>query len=161
MHRTQGVVLKKHDIGEVDATVVMYTRDYGKTRAFAQGIKKEGAKLKGHLEPYSLSEVRFVLGKTGERLTHAELVKFGEEMRTDFSKIQAASFIVGAYDRHCMEGEMDGRLWELLVGTLTDLEGIKGPEIKNFLVGFEKKFFEILGFSATEHPESQLFPETS
>lgn len=148
MYVTQCVVLKKSDANEADMVFNLYTKNYGKIRAFTQGIKKEGAKLKGHLETGSLSEIRFVAGKTGERLTHAELLRFGENMRGEFIKIQALSFILNMYDRHCMEGEPDPELWNLLEGTLFNLESVENTEIKNFLKNFETVFFTILGVSA-------------
>ena len=51
MYTTEGIILKKIDVGEANALFTIYTKDYGKIRAVAQGVKKEGAKLQGHLEP--------------------------------------------------------------------------------------------------------------
>src|SRR3989344_4423118 len=82
MHATDAFVLKKLDIGEADVLYALYTRDFGKVVARAQGIRKNEAKLRGHLEPFSLSVVRLISARHGEKLIGASLVRFGERMRS-------------------------------------------------------------------------------
>jgi len=51
------------------------TRDLGLVRAAAIGVRKENSKLRGNLEPFSLSMISFVKGKDYWRLTSAEFVQ--------------------------------------------------------------------------------------
>ncbi|HBC59309.1 TPA: DNA repair protein RecO, partial [Candidatus Azambacteria bacterium] len=44
MHQTLGVVIKKHDIGEADRFLTIFTRDFGKIETTARGIRKIEAK---------------------------------------------------------------------------------------------------------------------
>lgn len=146
MYTTEGIILKKQDVGEADALFTIYTKDFGKIRAVAQGIKKEGAKLKGHLEPLSLSLIGFVLGRSGERLTHALLLAPWHSIKGDYSKIQAAWQIATAIDQHCFNGEKDENLWTLVLGSLALLE--KGVADAEFFRAFEKRLHECLGYAA-------------
>jgi len=150
MYSTEGIILKKTDIGEADALFTIYTKDFGKIRAVAQGVKKENAKLKGHLEPFSLSMVNFVLGKNTPRLTHATLVRFWNFVREDERKLKAAHLIAQAFDLYCLEGERDFQLWELLVRSFSELDNERGAsnEIEALLDSFEKNFVEILGYGS-------------
>jgi len=149
MYTTEGIILKRLDIGEADALFNIYTREFGKIRALARGIKKEGAKLKGHLEPFSLSNISFVLGKNGERITHATLLNFWHGIRIDFSKLQAAAYISALVDDNCMLGERDDPLWELLIKNLHLLDHSKTAD-KYFLSSFKVQFLAVLGYNA-EH----------
>ena len=83
MYTTDAIVLKKIDVGEHDALYMLYTEGYGKMRAVAAGIKKPEAKLRGHLEPLSLSRIRFVTGKNRERIIGASLLNFWDGIRGD------------------------------------------------------------------------------
>lgn len=149
MHSTEGVILKKIDVGEVDSLFTIYTKDFGKIRARAQGIKKEGAKLRGHLEILSHANISFVLGKNGERLTGATLLNFWSGIRGDFSKTAVACFAADLIDKNCLNGEKDKTLWDFLIEALHDLENAKlGRDGANeFLNNFEKRFSETQGYA--------------
>lgn len=146
MHTTQGVVLRKIDAGEADVFLVIYTKDFGKIRALARGVKKEGAKLKGHGEPLNLSGFQFVPGRNGERLTHAELLNYWPLIRQDADKIKIACWVLSLFDQHCFPGQKDEGLWNLLTATLSGLERIPGGADVSFLREFEAKFLECLGY---------------
>lgn len=153
MYATEGIVLKKIDVGEADAFFIVYTKDFGKIRALARGVKKENAKLKGHLEPLCHTAIQFVLGKNGERLTHASVVSGWERICSNFEKLKTASAIVHLVEEHCMPGERDDVLWETLLGHFSLLENTDLPVAgaEEFLKKFESAFFENLGYGG-ENP---------
>ena len=148
MHSTEAIVLKKMDVGEHDALYMLYTRDYGKMKAVAAGIKKEGAKLKGHLEPLSMSGVRFVSGKNREKLIAASLMNFWHGLRADEKKLAAAHYVASRIDQECMEGEKDDGLWGLITKNLftLDTKDILEEELERFLHSFETDLRECLGY---------------
>ena len=77
-------------------------------------MKKESAKLKGHLEIFNFVELRCVQGKNGIRLTGAQALESWPSIRSDFEKSRAAYLTTEFIDRTCLEGERDEKLWELL-----------------------------------------------
>lgn len=145
MHTTDGIILKKTDAGEADLLLTVYTKDFGKIRALAQGIKKEGAKLRGHLEPLSVSKISFVLGKNGERLTHANLVQFWPAIRGASEKLKAAHRIAEHANAQCLEGQKDECVWELLMESFLVLE--KGDYSGEIAERFETRLSKCLGTS--------------
>lgn len=150
MYSTHGFVLKKIDVGESDAVFVIFTKEFGKIRALAQGIKKESAKLKGHLELCSLVSIGFVLGKWGKRLTQATLVSLGDEMRSDPEKLKIAWYIKETIHRHCLEESKDEPLWNLVVeslGRLNRTEAFGARETDAFIRTFNEQFLVCLGFA--------------
>ena len=60
---------------EADRIYTIMTRNLGLVRATAIGVRKESSKLRGNLEPLSLSTISFVKGKDYWRLTSAELIQ--------------------------------------------------------------------------------------
>lgn len=139
MYSTEGIVIKKTDCGEADTLITLYTRDFGKMRALAQGIKKEEAKLKGHLELLNVCRIGFVLGKNGERLTHAEAIMSWPHIRENFEKIETALRIADIIDAHCFPAEKDDMLWKYILTYFAVLE--KEMRIADdFLRSFEEVF---------------------
>lgn len=119
---TEGIVLKKLDIGEADGLYALYTRDCGKVVARAAGIRKNEAKLRGHLEPLSYTAVRLITGKNGERLIGATLVNFWELMRSKEVNMRLASYVARRVDEQCFPGERDPALWDLMKESFSVLD---------------------------------------
>lgn len=148
MYSTEGFILKSMSLGESDAFFSIYTKDFGKMRARAQGVRKEEAKLKGHLEPLNLTVIGFVLGRHGERLTHAGVMKSWPVIRSDWERLHQAYKVVNLVDQYCFEGERDAALWHLLVASFAALEDEKeSARIREaFFPEFQKRFLECLGY---------------
>ena len=147
MYNTEGIILKRTDIGEADSLFTIYTQDFGKIRARAQGIKKEGAKLKGHLEPLSLASISFVLGKNGERLIHASLLDYWPGIRGNLDKLDLAWRIADFVDRHCFPGQKDEALWDTIFDGFRSLADSRGDlNSVDFLGSFGKRISTSLGY---------------
>ena len=142
-HTTEGIVLNKIPYGEYDALYDIYTKGFGKIRARAQGIKKEGAKLKGHLEPLSLVRVTFVLGKHGERLTHATMILFFESMRQSKEKLFAGLRIAALLCEKSFPGQKDEHLWDLLLESMLVLD--EGEFSEEVFQRFSDRFASFVG----------------
>ena len=63
LYRTPAVILKRMDLGEADRIVTLYSRDEGKVRAVAKGVRRTTSRSAGHLEPFTLSDVLLAVGR--------------------------------------------------------------------------------------------------
>lgn len=161
MYTTEGIILKRSDAGEADSFFTIYTKDFGKITARAQGVKKEGAKLKGHLEPPNLSLVSFVMGKNGERMIRASVIRSWPRLRGCLEKLYAASLVVYLVDRECFAGEKDEPLWNILYESLAALEGggfLRVAELEHFYNDFIMRLEKCLGYSSGEVGMVPVFP---
>lgn len=156
MYVTEGIILKKIDVGETDALFSIYTKDFGKIIARAQGIKKEEAKLKGHLETLHLSAIQFVLGKNGARLIGASLLNPWQAISADFDKTTAAMRMADTFDRHCFPNDCDESLWNILYKSFLTLEeeNLSFDDVLAFFRSFEEKFSIGLGYSGAQSAEN-------
>ncbi len=75
IYTTRGIVLSERPVKEADRIYSILTRDFGLVRARALGVRKESSKLRGNLEPVSLSSVSLVRGREYWRATSAEFLK--------------------------------------------------------------------------------------
>jgi DNA repair protein RecO (recombination protein O) len=75
IYTTKGLVLSARPAREADRVYSILTRDLGLVRASATGVRKEGSKLRGALEPFVISQVSLVRGKEFWRITSAEVLR--------------------------------------------------------------------------------------
>lgn len=75
IYTTKGIVLSERAVGEADRIYSILTRDLGKLQARAIGVRKNTSKLRGNIEPFSLSLISFIKGKDYWRLTSAQFLQ--------------------------------------------------------------------------------------
>ncbi|MCB0996392.1 MAG: DNA repair protein RecO, partial [Acidimicrobiales bacterium] len=76
LYRDSAVVLRTHKLGEADRIVVLMTRESGKVRAVAKGVRRTGSKFGSRLEPGSYAALQLHEGR-GELdiVTQAETIE--------------------------------------------------------------------------------------
>ncbi len=157
MYHTAGLILKKGEWKEADLLITALTRDFGKIRLMAQGARKHGAKLQSHIEPGSLSELSFVVGRNGYRLTTAQVREPFISLRNSLSKTRALYSILTLVDANLLE-ERDGAgvLFDIVRETLAAIGRVhEAADVKNILIWGQVKFLEFLGFLPSPHsPEA-------
>lgn len=149
MYTTEGIILSKTGVGEADALYTIYTQDLGKVRALAKGVKKEEAKLKGHLEQLCLSRVSLVEGRNGTpRLTRASLLNFWPHLRERETTLRLASAVAAAIDDECLVGERDLALWKLIYNSFAALDDASFSDegADDFLQNFRMRLSSVLGY---------------
>lgn len=146
MYKTEGIILKKIDVGETDELVTLYTKDFGNMRALARGVKKPSAKLRGHLESLSLSSIQFVIGKYGNTMTHALMIRPLAHVKSDPARYAYARYAADMMLTHTLEGQKDERLWNLFAGSVLLLdEGAFISDPDYFLRSFDEGLLSSLG----------------
>ncbi len=75
IYNTKGLVLAAWSYKEADRIYSILTREFGLVRAMALGVRKEASKLRGSLEPYSISTISLVKGKEFWRITSAQMIE--------------------------------------------------------------------------------------
>lgn len=103
MYHAPALILRKDAWGEADCLVTVFTPVAGKIRLLAQGTRKHGAKLQGHLEPGFISDISFVVGKNGYRLTTARVRSSFPGIRGSFQKSRALAFVLATVDQNFFE----------------------------------------------------------
>jgi len=148
MYTTEGIILKKEPYGEADFMVTILTKDFGKIKVMAQGVRKGAAKLKGHLEPLTHSAISFVIGKNFYRLTSAEAKNFFIGLRGSLDKLRFAFYIANLIDFNAFEEKGDFRLFDLACSTLERLDTAdveNKEELEKLFFEFNAGFLHIFG----------------
>jgi DNA repair protein RecO (recombination protein O) len=120
-YRDEAVVLRTHKLGEADRIVTLLSRQNGKIRAVAKGVRRTASKFGARLEPFMVVDAQFYKGRSLDIVQQAEsLGSYGKEIVDDYPRYTAASAMVETADKVTDD---DGSLQQylLLVGALRSL----------------------------------------
>ncbi len=120
--RTEAVVLKHTDWGEADRILTLYTREKGKLRAIAKGVRKLTSRKAGHLEPFSKTELMMAAGRDFWIITQAECSNSYPKLKEDLVCMGYAAYAVELAEKFSVEGQENRNLYRLLTETLDRLE---------------------------------------
>ncbi len=121
-YRTQGIILRKQDIGEADRVFTVFTRDFGKLRLRAVSERKITSKLRGGLELFYLSEIEFIQGKTHKTITDASPICTYPILRVNLQRLRIMNRFAEVADGIIGGQERDEKIWHLLEETLSSLD---------------------------------------
>lgn len=121
VYRDEAVVLRTHKLGEADRIVTMLTRQHGKVRAVAKGVRRTASKFGARLEPFMVADVQLYEGRSLDIITQAESIgSYGALITADYPSYTAASVMVETADK-LTESEGSLQQYLLLVGALRSL----------------------------------------
>lgn len=121
VYRDECVVLRTHKLGEADRILTMLSREHGKIRAVAKGVRRTASKFGARLEPMMVADVQLYEGRSLDVVTQAEsLGPYGALIASDYGSWTAASVMVETADK-LTEAEAGLQQYLLLVGALRSL----------------------------------------
>jgi len=164
--RVEAVILRHTDWGEADRLLSIYTRERGKVRALAKGVRKVRSRKAGHLEPFTRVTLQLAKGRDLLIVTQADTLQAYLPLRDNLIKTGTASYIVELLDRFTYEEESENSaIFHLLTETLNRIASEPDPwlavryyEIRllDFL-GFRPHLFECANCGRAIQAEDQFF----
>ncbi|CAB5022729.1 MAG: DNA repair protein RecO [Actinobacteria bacterium] len=123
LYRDQGVVLRTQKLGEADRIVTLLTREHGRVRGVAKGVRRTKSKFGARLEPGSHVDIQLYVGKTFDTVTQVEaIMNYGEVVSHDYQRWTVATAILEAAERFTsQEHEPAVKEFQLVVGGLKAL----------------------------------------
>ena len=123
LYRDQAVVIRTQKLGEADRIITMLTREHGRIRCVAKGVRRTKSKFGARLEPGSHIDVQLFIGKTFDTVTQVEAIEnFGDELSRDYRRWTITSAILETAERFTsQEREPALQEYQLVVGGLRAL----------------------------------------
>ena len=118
LYHDVGVVLRSYKLRESDRIVVIHTRDNGKVRAVAKGVRKTKSKFGARLEPMSHVKLLLYRGRELDIVSQAEAVEPLSPMLSSLDRASQGLAALEAVDLLALEREPNPRLYSMLVGVL-------------------------------------------
>lgn len=123
--RLTAIVLGKREVGETDRIYTFYTREMGKVRAKAIGVRKPAAKLAGQLETLSLVGFTLVRNRGLGRVSGAVSEEAFPRIRAEYETLRVALDTVAVFDRLTDLEHPDPELFDMLLEYLSLLSGLR------------------------------------
>ena len=123
LYRDEGVVLRVQKLGEADRIITVLTRQHGRVRAVAKGVRRTRSKFGASVEPFSHVDLQFYEGRNLDIVTQADsLMAYGPELAADYGRYTAGTAVLETAERlTAEEREPALRLFLLTIGALRAL----------------------------------------
>lgn len=163
-YKTEGIVLRRRNIGEADSIFTVFSDREGKFEGVARGVRKARSHMRGHLEPLTRSRVMLARGRSIDVFTQAETVASYRAVREDLERGAAAMYCAELVDRFTAEHIEQPGVYALLVDLLEALEQDAPAIIVRYfelqllaLTGYEVQLDACAACSARLAAEDTLF----
>ena len=130
-YRDDGVVLRTQKLGEADRIITLLTRQNGRVRAVAKGVRRTKSRFGARLEPFTHVDVLVHPSRSLDVITQAEVIRpYGAQLVEDYPRYTAGTAMLETAERFTpMEKEPALRQFLLLIGGLRAL-GEAGEETR-------------------------------
>lgn len=163
--RVEAVVLRHMDWGEADRLLTLFSREAGKLRAVAKGVRKVRSRKAGHLEPFTRVKLMLARGRDLWIVTQAEAIDAYQPLHDNLEKIGHASYVIEVLDRFTYEEGASLPLYLLLVDALERIAVLDDPylairfyEIQILdLLGYRPEMAKCVVCGKTIQPQDQFF----
>jgi len=146
--RSEGIVLKRHALGDTSRILVAYTREHGLIKLVAKGARQSPSRFGFALEP--LSRSRFVFYFKPDRdlhlLSQAETIDPAGSRLVELVRLAHAHAALELVDRLVWGEEPHPELYDLLVETLACVTAAPEAALPAVTLGFELQVASLLGY---------------
>lgn len=158
VYKTEGIILKTADWGDLDRLLTIYTRGYGKIQARAISARKRESKLNGRLQNFSYGRFLLAKSKTLDIVTDLEVIDSYQSLRASLISLGYAWYFAELIDKLIPAPERDEDIWRLAARAfevLNDPAQLKGGivNLPKMRTAFEDKLVEFIGHGKMDCPK--------
>jgi DNA repair protein RecO (recombination protein O) len=150
VYKAEGIVLRRHTIGEADRVITLLTREYGRLRATARGIRRATSRLGGRVEPYTHARFLLARGRTLDVIAQVDVLHAFAGIRADLMRSAHAAYVAELVDRFLPERDRHEDVFGLVRDTLAALERAGEEDAEVVALRFALHLADALGY----RPES-------
>lgn len=156
IYTTEAVILKRRNVGEADRLVTVFTKQYGKLRFIAKGIRKISSRRAPHLEVFSHVRLAVHQGKTLDSVSEVQTIDAFVKLRKRLTSVSRGYYICELVDALLPEKQEHRDVFELLVVMLHTLDSVDSQEaVDQHITEFTLDLLRRLGFlSESKHLSS-------
>ena len=156
LYKVRGIIIKKTNLGDTDRLITVYSKDFGKILVKAKSIRKNQAKLKGHLELFLYSHLMIAPGKGFDIITGAETIEPFSRLHNRLPSLVAGYYLAELGDKLIVGPEKDENIWALFLSTLRQLNQVN-CDTKATISNFENRLVEFLGYGTEKYNIDNVF----
>ena len=132
VYKTEGIIIKSLDLGELDRLITVYSRSEGKILARAISARKRESKLRGYLEPFTYSNFLLAKSKTIDIITDIEPIGNFSQLHGNLESLAYAYYFAELIDKLVVAPERDDKIWALIKRAMEVLNKKQNPPQPSF-----------------------------
>lgn len=144
------VVLKRRNVGEADRTLTVFSREYGRMKIVAKGVRRIHSRRAAHLEIFSHVSLMLHRGKTWDTVTEATPLHTFSYLRSNLPRVSAAYYLCELVDALLPERQEHRDVYTLLLESLAKLNDAADTDPVAVSEQFALELLRILGYLARD-----------
>ena len=146
VYKTDGIVLKRKNIGETDRLLTIFTREHGKLVVIAKGIRKITSRKAPHLEPFVRLNLLLARGRSYDHVIEVQTIKKNLNIQKKLERIAVAYKIAELVDRLCPEKEDHEQIFSFVVEALSVINTCQLQDLLTVSEKFSHQLLWELGY---------------
>jgi DNA repair protein RecO (recombination protein O) len=98
MYKAEGIILKRKNAGEADRILTIFTKQFGKIRVIAKGVRRTTSRRSAHLEVFKHVSFSCVSAVSMDMLVEVETIVTHSDREVDLSHIADAYYVCELID---------------------------------------------------------------
>lgn len=145
--KTEGIIIKRFNTSEADRILTVFTRNFGKCKVRAKGIRRVPSRRSAHVELLNLSTLTLYQNKSQfSYLVEANTLDSFQEIKGDLIKVGFSYHLCELIDGLCPENQELSSVYDLFVSTIRKLSDCRAGNIAEIVHEFEVSLLVSLGF---------------
>ena len=122
VYTVEGIILKRRNVGEADRILTVFTKQYGKIRVVAKGVRRINSRRAGHIEVFSRVLITLHKGKTFDIVTEAQQITEKGFIDASITNMSYAYYLCELVDQLLPDGQQHEDVFEVLCGALVAVQ---------------------------------------
>jgi DNA repair protein RecO (recombination protein O) len=145
--KTEGIILKRHNVGEADRILTVFSKQYGKIRVLAKGVRRITSRRAGHLEVFTHVVLTIHISHAMDLVTEASSVRNGSLFDADAARLGYAYCVCELIDQLLADHQEHEDVFYLLRdGLMALLKTDTTESYQKILTDFTHELLWRLGF---------------
>lgn len=150
VYRVEAIILKRKNVGEADRILTIFTKEYGKLRVIAKGIRKISSRRAPHLEIFTRVTMIIHVGITFESVSEVTPMDTFSTLRSDLARVSLGYYLCELTDSLLPERQKHEDVYKMLWDALATLNDKRVKDIYYHSKQFTLEILWRLGFLPRE-----------
>ncbi len=146
VYKAEGIVVRQQALGEADRVVTLLTREHGKLRAAARGVRRTTSRLGGRVEPFTHARFLLAKGKTLDVIAQVDVVEAFAGLRAGLLRSAHAAYVAELVDRFLPDRDRHESVFTLMRTTLAALAEVRDDDAELVTLWFALHLASDLGY---------------
>ncbi len=151
---TEAIIINRYNFAEADRLLTIFSKDYGKIRCIAKGVRRPTSRKSGHVELFDRTKLYIARGKNIDIITQAQVLERFTTLHTSLKAAKAAFHIIELINLLFAEKQESPGIFEDVIETLRVIDS-QQHATSGQIAKLEEKILAELGFGTPQQASKE------